>query len=84
MSFVNVTPEVVASSAGDLDGIRSVLSAANTAAAPSTTGVAPPAMDQVSVAIAAVLGTHALEYQTVSAQVADFHAQFVGALNSQA
>jgi hypothetical protein len=41
-------------------------------------------MDQVSAAIAAVLGTHALEYQTVSAQVADFHAQFVGALNSGA
>ncbi len=82
MSFVNVAPEVVASSAGDLDGIRSALSAANAAAAPSTTGVAPPAMDQVSAAIAAVLGTHALEYQTVSAQVADFHAQFVGALNS--
>ncbi len=41
-------------------------------------------MDQVSAAITAVLGTHALEYQTVSAQVADFHAQFVGALNSGA
>jgi hypothetical protein len=41
-------------------------------------------MDQVSAAIAAVLGTHALEYQTVSAEVADFHAQFVGALNSSA
>ena len=84
MSFVNVAPEMVASAAGDLDGIRSLLSAANAAAAPSTTGIAPPAMDQVSAAIAAVLGTHALEYQTVSAQVADLHAQFVGALNSGA
>jgi PE family len=84
VSFVNVAPEMVASAAGDLDGIRSLLSAANAAAAPSTTGIAPPAMDQVSAAIAAVLGTHALEYQTVSAQVADLHAQFVGALNSGA
>ena len=84
MSFVNVAPEMVASAAGDLDGIRSALGAANAAAAPSTTGIAPPAMDQVSAAITAVLGTHALEYQTVSAQVADFHAQFVGALNSSA
>jgi PE family len=41
-------------------------------------------MDQVSAAITAVLGTRALEYQTVSAEVADFHAQFVGALNSSA
>jgi PE family len=84
VSFVNVEPEMVASSAGDLDGIRSALSAANAAAAPPTTGIAPPAMDQVSAAIAAVLGTHALEYQAVSEQVADFHAQFVGALNSGA
>jgi hypothetical protein len=84
VSFVNVAAETVASSAGDLDGIRSALSAANAAAAPPTTGIAPPAMDQVSAAITAVLGTHALEYQTVSAEVADFHAQFVGALNSGA
>ena len=84
MSFVNVAPETVSSSAGDLDGLRSALSAANAAAAPPTTGIAPPAMDQVSAAITAALGTHALEYQTVSAQVADFHAQFVGALNSTA
>jgi hypothetical protein len=84
VSFVNVAPEMVSSSAGDLDGIRSALSAANAAAAPSTTGIAPPAMDQVSAAITAALGTHAMEYQAVSEQVADFHAQFVGALNSGA
>jgi PE family len=84
VSFVNVAPETVSSSAGDLDGLRSALNAANAAAAPPTTGIAPPAMDQVSAAITAALGTHALEYQTVSAQVADFHAQFVGALNSTA
>jgi len=84
VSFVNVAPEAVASSAGNLDGIRSALSAANAAAGPPTTGIAPPAMDQVSAAITAALGTHALEYQAVSEQVADFHAQFVGALNSGA
>ena len=67
MSFVNVAPETVSSSAGDLDGIRSALSAANAAAEPPTTGIAPPAMDQVSAAITAALGTHALEYQAVSA-----------------
>ncbi len=84
MSFVNVAPETVSSSAGDLDGIGSALTAANAAAKPSTTGIAPPAMDQVSAAITAALGTHALEYQALSQQVADFHAQFVGALNSSA
>jgi PE family protein len=84
VSFVHVAPEAVESSAGNLDGIRSALSAANAAAGPPTTGIAPPAMDQVSAAIAAVLGIHALEYQAVSAQVANFHAQFVGALNSSA
>ena len=84
MSFVNVAPEMVSSSAGDLDGIGSALTAANAAAKPPTTGIAPPAMDQVSAAITAALGTHALEYQALSQQVADFHAQFVGALNSSA
>jgi PE family len=84
VSFVNVAPETVSSSAGDLDGIHSALNAANAAAGPPTTGIAPPAMDQVSAAITAVLGTHALEYQAVSEQVADLHAQFVGALNSGA
>jgi hypothetical protein len=84
VSFVNVAPEAVESSAGDLDGIRSVLTAANAAAGPPTTGIAPPAMDQVSAAIAAALGIHAQEYQALSEQVADFHAQFVGALNSSA
>ena len=62
MSFVNVAPQTVSSSAGDLDGLRSALSAANAAAAPPTTGIALPAMDQVSAAITAALGRHALEY----------------------
>jgi hypothetical protein len=84
VSFVNVAPEGVESSAGNLDGIGSALTAANAAAKPPTTGIAPPAMDQVSAAITAALGTHALEYQAISEQVADFHAQFVGALNSGA
>jgi len=80
----SVAPEMVTSAAGDLDGIRSALSAANAAAAPPTTGVAAPGTDQVSAAITAVLGIHAQEYQAVSAQVAEFHDQFVGALNAGA
>jgi hypothetical protein len=84
LSYVSVSPDRVKAAAGNLDGIRSLLTEANAAAAPPTTGIAPPAMDQVSAAIAAALGTHALEYQTVSAQVADFHEQFVGALSGSA
>ena len=84
MSFLGVAPEMLRSAAGDLDGIRSALNAANAAAAPSTTANAAPAMDQVSAAITAVLGSYAQEYQSFGAQVAEFHAQFVSALNTGA
>ncbi|MCV7149307.1 PE family protein [Mycobacterium riyadhense] len=50
------------------------LSEAAAAAAP-TLGLAAPAADQVSAAIAAMFGTHAREFQSLSAQAAAFHEQ---------
>ena len=81
MSFVSVVPDFVAQAAGKLEGLGSSLSAANAAAA-TTTAVVAPGADQVSAAITALLGTHAEEYQAVSAQAADFHSQFVNLLNA--
>jgi hypothetical protein len=82
MSFVSVTPDVVSQAAGELDSIGSTLSAANAAAAASTTGIVAPGADAVSAAVAALLGSHAEEYQAVGAQAADFHSQFVSLLNA--
>src|SRR5882672_9342248 len=79
MSFLVADPKMVIAAATDLDAIRSALSAANAAAAP-TTGMAAAAADEVSTAIAALFGTYGQEYQAVSAQAAAFHARFVQAL----
>lgn len=54
MSYVLAAPEVFAAAASDVAGIGSSLSAANVAAAVSTTGVLTAAGDEVSAAIAAL------------------------------
>jgi hypothetical protein len=84
MSFVSVVPDVVAQAAGELDSLGSTLSAANATAAAATTGVAAPAADEVSAAIATLLDRHAQEFQALSAQAATFHSQFANFLNAGA
>ena len=84
MSFVTVAPEFVGQAAADLEGIGSELSSAHAAAAAATTGVIAPGADEVSVAITALFGTHARQYQALSAQAATFHSQFVNTLNAGA
>src|SRR5947209_6940286 len=82
MSFVITTPEMLNAAATDLARIGSTIGAANmTAAAPTTTIVAAAA-DEVSSAIAEVLGAHGQLYQAVSAQAATFHDEFVQMLNA--
>src|SRR5215472_4934063 len=84
MSFVIAMPEVVATAATDLAGIRSTISAAHAAAAPCTTVVLAAGADEVSSGIAAVFGEHAQAFQSISAQATAFHDQFVKALSSGA
>lgn len=84
MSFVNVAPEMVAAAVEDLAGIGSSISAANAAAVALTTDVVPAAADEVSAAIAALFGSHAREYQAISAQSAAFHERLVQTLRSGA
>ena len=83
MSFVTAAPEIVASAASALAGIRSTISEANAAAVP-TTAVIPAAEDEVSAAIAELFSRHGQAYQALSAQVAAFHDQFVQALTAGA
>ena len=84
MSFVFAQPGVVAAAATDLASVGSTISEANAAAASSTTQVFAAGTDEVSTAVAALFGAHAQGYQTLSAQAAAFHQQFVQALNSGA
>ena len=83
MSSTFVSPDVLAAAAQDVARIGSTISAANTAAA-STTQVLPAAADEVSAAIARLVGTYAQDYQTVMAHAAAFHEQFVQALTAGA
>jgi hypothetical protein len=84
MSFVGVVPDIVAQAAGELESLRSTLSAANVAAAAPTTGVVAPGLDEVSAAITALLNQQGLSYQALSARAATFHSQFVNLLNAGA
>lgn len=79
MSFVWISPEVVAAVSGDFARLGSAVGAAN-AAAVSTTQVVAAGADEVSAGIAALFGGFGVEYQAVSAQVAGFHERFVQAL----
>ncbi|WP_459758505.1 PE family protein, partial [Mycobacterium riyadhense] len=82
MSYVLAELDMLAAATGDMAGIGSSLSAANAAAAASTTGVLAAGGDEVSAAIAALFSSHAQQYQVLSAQATEFHAQFVQALNN--
>ncbi|MCV7074461.1 PE family protein, partial [Mycobacterium szulgai] len=84
MSFVFATPESVAAAAGDLANIGSALRVANAAAAAPTTDLLAAGADEVSVAIAALFGSHAQDYQALSRQVTVFHDQFVQTLTTGA
>ena len=82
MSFMLVAPDILQTAATDIAQIGSAVSAGNLAAAIPTTEMAAAAADEVSAAIAAVLGTHAKEYQAAAAQAATFNQQFVLALRA--
>ena len=82
MSFVLVAPDLVGAASSDLAGIGSAISAAHAAAAVPTTAVAAAAADEVSTAIAALLGEYGQEFQALGAQASAFHADFVQLMSS--
>ncbi|WP_261864288.1 PE family protein, partial [Mycobacterium marinum] len=84
MSFVVVSPEVLAVAGRDLASIGSAISQANVAAAAPTMGALAAGADEVSAAVAAVFSGHAQAYQALGAQVAAFHDQLVTALDAAA
>ncbi len=84
MSFVATRPEMLAATAGHLQGIGAAMAAQNTAAAASTTGVVPAAADTVSALTAAQFAAHAQMYQAVSAHAAAIHQMFVAMMRASA
>ena len=82
MSYVIAAPELLAAAASDVAGIGSSLSAAHSAAAPSTTAVIAAAEDEVSAAIASLFSGHGQAFQALSAQASVFHSEFVQSLKS--
>ncbi|KAA1248817.1 PE family protein, partial [Mycobacterium simiae] len=82
MSYISITPELVAAAAADLGSLGARVSLANSAVATATTNLLPAAADEVSAQIAALFDWHGLEYQSASSQIAVFHEQFVQALRS--
>src|SRR5581483_10545061 len=84
MSFVTTQPELLASAAGQLEGVGSGMQAQNAAAAVPTTAVLPPAADEVSALTAVQFVSHAQMYQAIAAQAAAIHEQFVNVLGASA
>nr|VTP03760.1 PE family protein [Mycobacterium riyadhense] len=77
MSYVVAMPNFLGSAAEHLAAMGSAVSTANAAAASSTTSLLTAGADEVSTGIAALFGSHGLEYQTVSTQASHFNERFV-------
>jgi hypothetical protein len=68
MSFVVTHPEAPATAAGRLNGVESVIAAANMAALAATTALLPGAADEVSVLAATQFSAHGAACRAVAAQ----------------
>ncbi len=84
MSFVNVSPELVASAAQNVASIGSALEQAHAVAAPATTSLVAAAEDEVSAAIAAVFSGHGQAFQAVSARAVNSLTGFEASLKNAA
>lgn len=82
MSYVTTEPQLLAAAATHLAGLGSSMSSHNAAAAAPTTGVLPPAADEVSVLTALQFAAHGQLYQEVSAHAAAIHQMFVETLRA--
>lgn len=82
MSFVTIEPETLDAAAGNLDAIGSTMDAGSEAATVPTTGVVPPAADEVSALTATQFAAYAIMYQAACAQAAAIHELFVATLRA--
>jgi hypothetical protein len=80
MSFVTTQPEALTAAAAVLHGLGATWGAQDAAAAGATTGVVPPAADEVSALTAALFAAHAHMYQAISAEAKAIHEMFANTL----
>jgi PE family/PPE-SVP subfamily C-terminal region len=80
MSFVTTAPAALAAAATQLEGVGTSFATESSAAAGSTTAIAPAAADEVSILQSGAFSTYGQLYQTVSAQAQAIHQQFVNLL----
>ena len=80
MDFLVTAPEMLASTAADVEEIGSAIANANASAAGPTTGLVAAAEDEVSQAIAKLFGGYGQQYHAVLTRAAAFHDEFAQAL----
>jgi PE family/PPE-SVP subfamily C-terminal region len=80
MSFVTTAPAAISAAATQLEGVGTSFATESSAAAGSTTAIAPAAADEVSILQSGAFSTYGQLYQTVSAQAQAIHQQFVNLL----
>jgi PE family/PPE-SVP subfamily C-terminal region len=80
MSYVTTAPAAISTAATQLEGVGTSFATESSAAAGSTTAIAPAAADEVSMLQSGVFSTYGQLYQTVSAQAQAIHQQFVNLL----
>ncbi len=80
MEYLVTAPEMLATTAANLEEIGSEISAANASAAGPTTGLVAAAEDEVSAAIAKLFGGYGQQYQAILTQATAFHNEFTQTL----
>jgi PE-PPE domain/PE family len=80
MGQIVATPELLESTAANVERIRSEISAAHANAAGPTTGLLAAAEDEVSEAVANLFGDYGRQYQALLTRATEFHSQFSQAL----
>jgi PE-PPE domain/PE family len=80
MSYLVAAPELLASTAANVESIGSAIGTAGANAAGPTTGVLAAAQDEISATVANLFGTYGRQYQALIAQAAAFNNQFTQAL----
>ncbi|WP_142283343.1 PE family protein, partial [Mycobacterium gordonae] len=81
MSFL-INPDGFAAAVADVARVGTSVGDAVAQASAPTTGVVTAAADEVSAAVAQLFSGHGAAFQAASAQVARFHTDFVGLLQS--
>jgi hypothetical protein len=84
MSFVTTQPEALLYAAGKLETLGSALAAESSAAAGPTTAIAPAASDEISALQSQLFAAYGQLYQSVRAQAAAIHEQYVHTLGTSA